>query len=84
MLLLALTLLAAEPLLADQIAKMGSEFAALEKSFHKELVAAKHDNKKVSEANRVYQEKWQKAAQEAIAWARSIRTIRQPSTVFSS
>ena len=67
MLLLALTLLAAEPLLADQIAKMGSEFAALEKSFHNELVAAKHDNKKVSEANRVYQEKWQKAAHEVIA-----------------
>jgi hypothetical protein len=66
MLVLALTLLAAEPLLADQIAKMGSEFAALEKSFHNELVAAKHNNKKVSEANRVYREKWQKAATEVI------------------
>ena len=67
MLLLALTLVAAEPLLADQIAKMGSEFAALEKSFHNELVAAKHDDKKVSEANNVYQKKWQKAADQVIA-----------------
>jgi thiol-disulfide isomerase/thioredoxin len=57
-------LLGAEPSVSDQIARMGSEFAALEKSFHEELVAAKRDQKKILDANRVYQEKWQKSEEE--------------------
>jgi hypothetical protein len=62
MILFALLLVAAEPQVADQVARMASDFAALEKSFHDELVAAKHDPAKVGEANRVYNEKWLKAA----------------------
>ena len=64
MLLLALCLLGADPPLSDQIARMGHDFAALEKSFHEELVAAKRDQKKIIEANQIYQKKWQKAAEE--------------------
>lgn len=67
MLFLALSLLAAEPSVSEQVARMASDFAALEKSFHDELVAAKHDNAKVIEANRVYQKKWQKAAEDVQA-----------------
>src|SRR5262245_16323382 len=67
MLFLALCLLAAEPSVSEQVARMASDFAALEKSFHDELVAAKRDDAKVSEANRVYQEKWRKAADEVQA-----------------
>lgn len=62
MLFLAFCLLVAEPSVSDQIAKIRSDFAALEKSFHAELVAAKHDNKKVREANRVYNKKWHEAS----------------------
>jgi thiol-disulfide isomerase/thioredoxin len=68
MLLLAMSLLVAQAPVSDQIAKMRSDFAALEKWFNDELVAAKHDDKKVSEANRVYQEKWPKAAAEVTAF----------------
>jgi thiol-disulfide isomerase/thioredoxin len=68
MLFLTLCLWVAQPSVADQIAKMGSEFAALEKWFHDEMVAAKDDDKKVSEANKVYTEKWLKAAAEVTAW----------------
>jgi thiol-disulfide isomerase/thioredoxin len=67
MLFLAMCLLVAEPSMNDQVAKMRSDFAALEKWFHEELVAAKHDDKKVSEANEVYRKKWQKAAEDVIA-----------------
>ena len=67
MLFLTLCLWVAQPSASDQIGKMASDFAALEKWFHNELVAAKHDNQKVSEANRVYQEKLQKAADEVTA-----------------
>ena len=41
MLFLALSLLMTQPSASDQIAKMTSNFAALEKWFHDELVAAK-------------------------------------------
>ena len=47
MLFLAMCLLFAEPSMSDQVAKMRSDFAALENWFHEELVAAKHDAKKV-------------------------------------
>jgi thiol-disulfide isomerase/thioredoxin len=70
MMILALLLLFVQPSTSDQIAKMGSDFAALEKWFHEELVAAKHDDEKVSEANRVHFEKWQKAAEEVIAFVK--------------
>jgi len=63
MLFLALSLLASEPSVSDQIVRMASNFAALERSFHDELVAAKRDNAKITEPNRVYQEKWRKAAE---------------------
>jgi len=64
MLLLSLFLLVADPPVADRLAKLASDFAALEKSFDDELVAAKHDNAKLDEANRVYNEKWRKAAED--------------------
>ncbi len=64
MLLLAICLLVAEPPVSEQVARMASDFAAMEKSFHEELVAAKRDDAKVTEANRVYREKWQAAAEE--------------------
>ena len=67
MLFLAMCLLFAEPSMSDQVAKMRSDFAALENWFHEELVAAKHDAKKVSEANEVYRKKWQKVAEDVIA-----------------
>jgi thiol-disulfide isomerase/thioredoxin len=67
MLFLALSLLTAEPSVSDQFARMASDFAALEKSFHDELVAAKRDSAKISEANRAYQKKWEKAAEEVQA-----------------
>jgi thiol-disulfide isomerase/thioredoxin len=53
-----------DPPMSDQIARMGNEFAALEESFHEELRVAKRDQKKIIEANQVYQKKWQKAAEE--------------------
>ncbi len=62
MLLLALCLLAAEPSVSEQFAKMKSDFAKLEKSFDDELAAAKHDRAKISAANRIYQEKQRSAA----------------------
>lgn len=64
MLILALCLVLAEPPLSERIAKIDADFAALEKTFYAELVQAKHDDAKVSEANRVYQAKWMKAAEE--------------------
>jgi thiol-disulfide isomerase/thioredoxin len=67
MLFLAMCLLFAEPSMSDQVAKMRSDFAALENWFHEELVAAKHDATKVSEANEVYRKKWQKVAEDVIA-----------------
>ena len=39
----------------------------MEKWFHDELVAAQHDNKKILEANKEHQRKWQKAAQKVVA-----------------
>jgi thiol-disulfide isomerase/thioredoxin len=67
MIFLAMCLLIVEPSMSDQVARMRSDFAALEKWFHEELVAAKQDRKKISEANEVYREKWQKTAKDAIA-----------------
>ena len=67
MLFLALSLLTSEPSVSDQLARMASDFAALEKSFHDELVAAKRDHAKISEANRAYQKKWEQAAEEVQA-----------------
>lgn len=67
MLILTLSLLVADPLVSDQIARMANDFAALEESFHEELVAAKRDQEKIIEANRVHQEQWQKAAEEVKA-----------------
>jgi thiol-disulfide isomerase/thioredoxin len=67
MLFLAMCLFVAEPSMSDQVAKMRSDFAAMEKWFHEELGAAKHDDKKVSDANEVYRKKWQKAAEDVIA-----------------
>lgn len=58
MFLLALCLAFAEPPLADQIARIGSDYAALEKSFYEELSSAGQDREKVTEANKVYQAKW--------------------------
>ena len=71
MLFLVFTLLTADPPVSDQVAKMASDFAALEKNFHEELVAAKRDNAKISDANRVYQEKWRKAAEEVQSLVKS-------------
>jgi thiol-disulfide isomerase/thioredoxin len=70
MLFLALLLLSADAPVADQVAKMTSDFAALEKSFHEELVAAKRDDAKITEANRVYQQKWREAADTVTALVR--------------
>lgn len=67
MLFLAMCLLVADPSMSEQVAKMKTDFAALEKWFNEELIAAKQDQKKVIEANRIYQEKWRKAADDAIA-----------------
>src|SRR4051794_7324836 len=64
MLHLALCLMLAGPSPADQVARMRSDFAALETQFHEELKVAKRDSQKIDEANRVYQEKWQKAAED--------------------
>jgi thiol-disulfide isomerase/thioredoxin len=67
MFFLAICLLVADPPISEQVAKMKSDFAAIEKWFHEELVAAKQDNQKVLEANDVYREKWRKAAEDVIA-----------------
>jgi len=58
MFLLALCLAFVEPPLSDQIARIGSDHAALEKWFDEELRAANHDREKVDEANEAYQAKW--------------------------
>ena len=50
--------------LADKIARTDKEFAALEKHFHDEFVAAGRDDQEVRDANKVYQDKWHKAAEE--------------------
>jgi thiol-disulfide isomerase/thioredoxin len=67
MVFLTMCLLIAEPSMSDQVARMRTDYAALEKWFHGELVAAKQDSKKISEANEVYRQKCQKAAKDAIA-----------------
>lgn len=67
MFLLAMCLLVADPSVSEPVAQMKSDFAALEKWFDEQLRAAKHDDKKVTEANDVYREKWHKAAEAAIA-----------------
>jgi thiol-disulfide isomerase/thioredoxin len=64
MLVLTLCLMAAEPSLADQTARIRDDFAALERSFHEELRAASSDQQKIIDANRVYQKKWEEAAKE--------------------
>jgi len=64
MLILALCLVLADPPLSERVARMDADFAALEKSFYDELREAKHDDEKVSKANRVFQAKWRTAADE--------------------
>jgi thiol-disulfide isomerase/thioredoxin len=49
---------------------MRSDFAALEKAFHDELVAARRDMDKITKANQDYNVKWQKAADEVKALIR--------------
>ena len=67
MLLLALCLMLADQPLSAQIIRMESDFAALEKSFDKELHEAKRDQEKLVKANDVYDAKWRKSVEELTA-----------------
>jgi thiol-disulfide isomerase/thioredoxin len=67
MLLLAICLLVADQPLSTQIARMESDFAALEKSFDKELHEAKQNQEKLVKANDDYDAKWRKSVEELTA-----------------
>jgi thiol-disulfide isomerase/thioredoxin len=70
MMLLTLCLILARPAdttVSEQISKMRSDFAAVEKSFYEELQAAKRDMSKVQKANQDYNVKWKKAAEDVAA-----------------
>lgn len=67
MFLLALCLALAQPPLADQIARIESEYAALRRSFLEELRAADHDHERAVKANEDYYAKWESLAKELTA-----------------